>query len=155
MVFSSLLFDSKPKIISSSTSSNKESKCHPQILTTISLIAIQLLYINNIDAGTNNAGTYFSEGDSANFKFDELHITLKATLHLRGSESTLTAKRLICDQSTTIYIPDKFNLTVDDGLERTILPCSFKISREGELRLPQQVTFLGAGNDFGGKNLKF
>ena len=122
-------------------------------IKTIYLSAdVSQLVVDN--AGVKSATiekTYFDEGNNTEFTINELHILSNAHFHIEGLHSELIAKRLICEKSGTIYIPNNINFTTDTELATTAISCSLKISKDGEIRLPQEVTFLGQGNELFGK----
>jgi len=112
-----------------------------------------LIMENSRGASSEQGQTYFDEGDSQVFSFDEIRITDKVNLLLKGQDINVIAKRLICTGDSVIHVPDYVNLTVDTTLQETTIPCSLDVARNGELRLPRKVTFLGPDNNLAGKKI--
>ena len=110
-----------------------------------------ILIVDNSHANdTEPAQTHFSEGDSQEFVFHEMHVTNGADVVFHGAGISVVAKTLVCSVESVIRVPDGVNLTIDDSMQETVIPCSLDVAPDGELRVPQKVTFLGPDNQLAG-----
>ena len=111
-----------------------------------------ILVIDNTGAtGVDIASTYLQEGDAAEITVKELQLGSDVQLRVIGSDVKLTANRLHCAASSIIHVPDNMIFTADTTLSETIVPCSFNVGEQGEIRLPLMTTFLGKDNVFAGQ----
>ena len=114
-----------------------------------------MLVLDNSEAVPSQAlreveGTYLEEGENTEITLNELILKSNVDLFISGTSTQLTAKELHCVQDSTLHIPDTVVFMGDTEMTETIIPCSFKVAADGEIRLPLKVTFLGKGNEFAG-----
>ena len=112
------------------------------------------LRIDNTGAsGLSREKCYISEGDNRNLEFYEMHLYAQTQLQLEGQKLVTSTRRLYCDDSSTIHIPNDVTFVADEGQSEAIISCSFKVALQGEVRLPSKLTLLGKANEFSGKEI--
>ena len=88
-----------------------------------------------------------NETSVESYHFNELQLSGKVTLHL---EKDMLADKLITDLDSIIHVQDNVIFTAEP-LAKYLNPlCSFHVDQDGEIRVPDTVTFLGSNNNFAG-----
>ena len=106
------------------------------------------LYLSNIGiTSTSLLPVLLNESSVASYHFQELHLYGKVTLQL---EKDMLADKLLTDSNSLIYVRDDVIFTAEPS-SRYLQPyCSFHVDPDGEIRVPDEVMFLGSNNVFKG-----
>ena len=106
------------------------------------------LYVDNTDIISNSfLPVFLNQTSVVLYDFTELRLYGKVTLHL---EKNMQVGKLITDSNSVIYVKDNVVFTAEPG-SRYLQPyCSFQVDSDGEIRIPDEVMFLGNNNIFKG-----
>ena len=106
------------------------------------------LYVDNTGIMSNfSVPVLLNQSLVALYDFKELRLYGKVTLHL---EKNMQVGKLITDSNSVIYVKDNVVFTAEPG-SRYLQPyCSFHVDPDGEIRIPDEVKFLGNNNIFKG-----
>ncbi|PIK33356.1 hypothetical protein BSL78_29829 [Apostichopus japonicus] len=107
------------------------------------------LYVDNRGALPEFPQVTLVNETSSRHHFEELHLLGSSHLKFVGDVVVLI-DRLVSGTGSTITIHDGMALSVNEGFTEHTFYCSFKLSPDGELRLPARATFLGDANSFSG-----
>ena len=81
------------------------------------------------------------------FNFQELHLNGKVRLHV---EKNMQVDKLVTDSNSLIYIKDNVTFTAEPNSQYLQPYCNFFVEPDGEIRIPDEVMFLGSSNIFKG-----
>lgn len=109
------------------------------------------LYVDNRGALPEFPQVTLVNETSSRHHFEELHLLGSSHLKFVG-DLVVLIDRLVSGTGSTITIHDGMALSVNEGFTEHTFYCSFKLSPDGELRLPARATFLGDANSFSGKS---
>ena len=123
-------------------------------IQTVDTTEHTILYINNNNPGITTAViTQLDEPRGSQYSFDELHVLHDVILEIAGDDAFLIAASLFSETSSVIRIHNGMIMSVADGVSEAVFACSFEVDSQGELRLPETVTFNGPNNILSGKFL--
>lgn len=102
------------------------------------------LHLDNINVtSASSLPVLLNESSVRSFDFHELRIFGKVTLHL---EKSMQVDKLVTDSDSLVHVKDNVIFTVEPS-SRYLQPyCSFHVERDGEIRIPDEVMFLGSNN---------
>lgn len=106
------------------------------------------LYLDNTGiTSTSSLPVLLNQTSVASYNFQELRLYGKVTLHL---EKNMQVGKLLTDSNSEIYAKDNVVFTAEPS-SRYLQPyCSFHVDTDGEIRIPDEVMFLGSNNVFKG-----
>ena len=106
------------------------------------------LYLDNTGiTSTSSLPVFLNQPSVASYDFQELRLNGKVTLNL---EKNMQVGKLLTDSNSLIYVKDNVVFTAEPS-SRYLQPyCSFHVDANGEIRIPDEVMFLGSNNVFKG-----
>ena len=106
------------------------------------------LYLDNTGiTSTSSLPVFLKQTSVASYNFQELRLYGKVTLHL---EKNMQVGKLLTDSNSAIYVKDNVVFTAEPS-SRYLQPyCSFHVDTDGEIRVPDEIMFLGSNNVFKG-----
>lgn len=114
------------------------------------------LYVSNTGAsGATFAQTPLHLTHNTTTTFTLLSLGQNVNLYLPPAPVTLVASEMACGSGTVVTVEDGVVMSADVDKTETRLACSFILRPQGELRLPNVVELLGAGNKFDGRFVMF
>ena len=106
------------------------------------------LYLDNTGiTSTSSLPVFLNQSSVASYDFQELRSYGKVTLHL---EKNMQVGKLLTDSNSLIYVKDNVVFTAEPSSKYLQPYCSFHVDPDGELRIPDEVMFLGNNNVFKG-----
>ena len=106
------------------------------------------LYLDNTGiTSTSSLPVSLNQTSVAFYDFQELRLNGKVTLHL---EKNMEVGKLLTDSSSMIYVKDNVVFTAEPNSKYLQPYCSFHVDPDGEIRIPDEVMFLGSNNVFKG-----
>lgn len=90
---------------------------------------------------------FLKQSSVASYNLQELYLKGKVILHV---EKDMQVDKLVTDSNSVIYIKDNVTFTAEPT-SRYLQPyCNFIVESNGEIRIPDEVMFLGSSNVFKG-----
>lgn len=113
-----------------------------------SALRTKKLYLDNTGiTSTSSLPVLLNQSSVASYNFQELRLNGKVTLHL---EKNMKVGKLVTDANSGIYVKNNVVFTAEPN-SRYLQPyCSFHVDPDGEIRIPDEVMFLGSNNVFKG-----
>ena len=122
--------------------------------TKVGILTSHDLYINNAGADSPEPLlTLLNETHSEPHVFSKLTLLNDVILQIQGDDPKVVVDELVSDSSCLIRVHDTMILSVEADLDVAVFHCSFDVEKDGELRLPATVTFLGSSNHFSGESV--
>lgn len=112
----------------------------------------RVLLMDNTAEQGRHMPTYLNETFLKTLSFDVVNIGSKVDLRLIASNQSVKAKSISCGDASTVVIYDDVVLAAEFDKAEAQLSCSFHVSQNGEIQLPQRVELLGQDNKFDGKS---
>ena len=122
------------------------------VQTSIGITTANELFISN--EGANSPVplvTFLNENLTLQtYTFTKLTLLEDVVLSVDGENATVVVDHLESDSSCSIHVPDGIVFTVEAEEATSEFHCSFEVEKNGELRLPPTVSFLGPRNKIQG-----
>lgn len=109
------------------------------------------LFISNTGADGSSFAETVLDLVPGTTTFTNLILGQNVQLEISTPNLYFIAQEISCEQGTTVFIHDKVIFSADVNKNETRLACSFDVSEQAELRLPNTVELLGARNRFDGR----
>lgn len=107
----------------------------------------QLILDNSQKSSLSSVPVYLGKQNIASYFFDVFTLLGKVTLHL---DTSMLIHKLVSNEESTIHVQDNVTLEIEPTSEILKPSCNFQVDRQGEIRLPDTVSFLGNNNIFSG-----
>lgn len=112
------------------------------------VLRVKKLFLDNSGVhSTSPLPVFLKPSSVASYNFQELRLNGKVMLHV---EKNMQVDKLVTDSNSVTYIKDNVTFTAEPN-SRYLQPyCSFVVESDGEIRIPDEVMFLGNSNVFKG-----
>lgn len=107
----------------------------------------RLVIDNRGDGRSMKVDAYLNETNVESYSFKELSIYGNVVLHF---EKDATLYKLISDEKSKLHVKDNVVLVIEPDSKSLEPDCSIHVDRDGEIRVPDIVSFRGASNIFAG-----
>lgn len=107
----------------------------------------QLIFDNRQRISSTSVPVYLGKQNVVSYLFNTFTLLGKVTLYLKNP---MLIHQLVSDKDSTIHVQDNVTLEIEPTSVFLKPLCNFHVERQGELRLPDTVSFLGNKNVFSG-----
>ena len=111
------------------------------------VLRVRNLFLDNSGILSTSPLPVFLNQSYVAYDFQELRLNGKVMLHV---EKNMQVGKLVTDSSSLIYVKDNVTFTAEPNSRYLQPDCSFIVDAYGEIRIPDEVMFLGSNNVFKG-----